>query len=255
MDQSISCQDIYHIYKHPLSILIHLKFQDKDGCSRNGSRELLFNLQLNDRSIDDILKFSFLDSRGVPIDLQNHSLTGVKSDEERIILVFKQLKLNIRSQFPIVQEEREAMAYTERTILDSMTQNEMILNHLPSSTIGGNKISSACGHVIGIYTRNYHIKFTSSNHSQLLSSLTQLQHLRSLKFLISENWENQEQFYEGLGDQLGSKLVHLGINASNKIQTLEILSNQMFKFSTLKTLELDIYSPDFNPSFVLFNDI
>jgi len=44
MDQPISCQDICHIYKHPLSILIHLKFQDKDGCSRNGSRELLFEI-------------------------------------------------------------------------------------------------------------------------------------------------------------------------------------------------------------------
>ena len=42
MDQSISCQDINYIYKHPLSILIHLKFQDKDGCSKNGSREFFY---------------------------------------------------------------------------------------------------------------------------------------------------------------------------------------------------------------------
>jgi len=46
MDQPISCQDIYCIYKHPLSILIHLKFQDKDGCSKNGSRELMFELEV-----------------------------------------------------------------------------------------------------------------------------------------------------------------------------------------------------------------
>jgi len=46
MDQLISCQDIYHIYKHLLSIIIHLKFQDKDGCSRKGSREFLVKFQI-----------------------------------------------------------------------------------------------------------------------------------------------------------------------------------------------------------------
>ena len=87
-----------------------------------------------------------------------------------------------------------------------------------------------------------------ANHSQLLSSLTQLQHLRSLRFEISKSWESQSQFYEELGDQLGSKLVHLEIRASSNVQTLDLLSNQMFKFSILKTLRLDIDSRDFNLS-------
>ena len=75
MDQPISCQDINHIYKHPLSILIHLKYQDKDGCSKNGSRELLFNLKVeNGRDIarwdiDRLLNSSIFDLRGIPIDL------------------------------------------------------------------------------------------------------------------------------------------------------------------------------------------
>ena len=54
MDLPISCQDICHIYKHPLSILIHLKFQDKDGCSKNGSREFLKNVSLLGEAIDPI---------------------------------------------------------------------------------------------------------------------------------------------------------------------------------------------------------
>jgi len=69
-----------------------------------------------------------------------------------------------------------------------------------------------------------------------------------LSFGISDNWKHQEQFYEELGDQLGSKLVHLEIIASRYIQTLEFLSDQMFKFSALKKLKLVINSPDFNPS-------
>ena len=47
MDQPISCDYVHFIYKHPLSILIHLKYQDKDGCSKNGSREFLFELTLH----------------------------------------------------------------------------------------------------------------------------------------------------------------------------------------------------------------
>jgi len=46
MDQPISYNYVHHIYKHPLSILIHIKFQDKDGCSKNGSREFLFELEV-----------------------------------------------------------------------------------------------------------------------------------------------------------------------------------------------------------------
>jgi len=251
MDQSISFKQIYCIYKHPLSIPIHLKYQDKDGCSKNGSREFLFNLKLNDGVyIEEFLKSSILDSRGVPLDLGYLKLSCDENDDERIILGFKQLNLNIKSQFPIVEEEREAMTY----LLDdfpSLTNNHEISDILDNPSLGSQAINSVCGHVIGIYPPYYFpkIKFTSSNYSQLLSSLTQFQHLRSLRFEISGNWEDQELFYEELGDQLGSRLVHLDIGASNDIQTFDFLSNQMFKFSTLKKLTLSINSRKFNPSF------
>jgi len=252
MDQPISCQDVYHIYKHPLSILIHLKYQDKDGCSKNGSRELLFNLRLeNGGEIDRLMRSSILDSRGIPIDLGEQCVSCFDSDDERIILGFRQLNLNINSQFPIVQEEREAMTYLLRSTPNLMSQdNHEIFDILDNPTLGNQSINSVCGHVIGIYSHIYFpLKFTSSNHSQLLSLLTQFQHLRSLRFGIFGNWEHQEQFYEELGDQLGSKLVHLGIRSTFRTNTLELLSNQMFKFSTLKKLKLDINSRDFNPSF------
>ena len=249
MEQLISCQDIHYIYKHPLSILIHQKFQDKDGCSKNGSRELLSNLKLeNGGNIESLLNSSILDSRGIPIYLGNNSLSCVDSDDERIILGFKQLNLKIKSQFPIVQEEREAMTYLLNKIPGLRGNNE-ISDILDNPTSGSHKINSVCGHVIGIYSISHIVFFKSSNHSQLLSSLTQFQHLRSLRFRISENWEHQELFYEELGDQLGSRLVHLGISAFKDIQALEFLSNQMFKFSSLKKLKLVINSRDFNPSF------
>ena len=165
---------------------------------------------------------------------------------------FKQLNLNIQSQFPIVQEEREAMTYLLNEFPNLKRQdNERIPDILDNPIFGTHTIYSVCGHVIGVYSHYYcPISFRSSNHSKLLSSLTHLQHLRSLIFEISESWEDQGQFYEELGDQLGSKLVHLEIKAFNDIQSLEFLSNQMFKFSTLKTLRVDIYSRNFNPSFV-----
>jgi len=250
MDQPISCQDIYHIYKHLLSILIHLKYQDKDGCSRNGSRELLFSLRLKEWKIEGLLRYSILDLRGIPIDLVYDKVSCKKSDDERIILGFRQLNLNIKSQIPIVQEEREAMTYLLNKIPNLGSRgNHEISDILDNPTLGNQAIRSVCGHVIGIYSPFlYSISFTSSNHSQLLSSLTQFQHLRSLRFKLLGDWENQELFYEGLGDQLGSKLVHLEIRASNYIRSLECLSNQMFKFSTLKKLKLSIDSIYFSPS-------
>jgi len=251
MDLPISCQDINHIYKHPLSILIHLKFQDKDGCSKNGSRELLINLKLEDGgNIDILLKSSIMDLRGVPIDLGSNNLSCDKMEDERIIMGFKQLILKIKSQFPIVQEEREAMTYLLSEISTmSSHDNEKISDILDNPTLGNLPINYVCGHVIGVYYLYYlPLRFTSSNHSQLLSSLSQIQHLRSLSFRISDNWEHQGQFYEELGDQLGSKLVHLEIRISFRIKGLDLLSNQMFKFSTLKKLKLDINSMDFNPS-------
>jgi len=258
MDQRISCQDINNIYKHPLSILIHLKYQDKDGCSRNGSRELLLNLRSKDGiNIDRLLKYATLDLRGVPIDLGYDLLSCVESDDERIILGFKQLNLNIKSQIPIVQEEREAMTYLLDEFPDLKSQDNLeIIDILNNPTLRTHRINSVCGHVIGVYPP-YHftLSFTSSNHSQLLSSLTQFQHLRSLKFEISESWEDQELFYEELGDQFGSKLVHLEIISSYNIQALDFLSNLMFKFSSLKMLKLFINSRYFNPSFEIFKQI
>jgi len=92
MDQSISCQDIYYIYKHPLSILIHLKFQDKDGCSKNGSRELLFRIGSSFQTRAEIMN-SIMDSRGVPIHLEYNRVSCYDSDDERTIFGFKQLNL------------------------------------------------------------------------------------------------------------------------------------------------------------------
>jgi len=211
---------------------------------------LLLNLKLEDGgNIEGLLRYSILDSRGVPIDLQKNSLSCFESYDERIILGFKQLSLKIKSQFPIVEEEREAMTYFLATF--SGLRGHKIPNILDNPILGRNVIDSVYGYVIGVYSHYYFpITFTYSNHPQLLSSLTQFQHLRSLRFSILDNWKHQEQFYEEVGDQLGSKLVHLEINAFNDIQTLELLSNQMFKFSTLKILILHIKSRDFNPSFV-----
>jgi len=249
MDQSISCQDINHIYKHPLSILIHLKFQDKDGCSKSGSRELLFRLKITNRgNIEEFFNSAILDSRGVPIYQGASKVYCDDRDDEMIILGFKQLILNIFSQIPIVQEEREALSYLLKNVTVRFSRdNNETSDILDNPILGSQEINSVCGHVIGIHKT---LNFTSSNLSQRLSLLTQFKHLRSLRFEIAWSWENQEQFYEELGDQLGSKLVHLGINASYYIRRLELLSNQIFKFSSLKTLLLSIDSRDFNPSFV-----
>jgi len=65
----ITTQLLYNAIRHPLSIIIHIQYQDRGGCSRNGSREFLV-LQLFDRV--DSLRYHlekamlFCDYRGVP---------------------------------------------------------------------------------------------------------------------------------------------------------------------------------------------
>jgi len=93
-----------------------------------------------------------MDSRGVPIDLENYLLSCFESDDEAVILGFKQLNLNIKSQFSIVQEEREAMTYLLTVFPDvEGKDNGKISNILDNPTLGRNMINSVCGHVIGVY--------------------------------------------------------------------------------------------------------
>jgi len=66
--------------------------------------------RLKEGEIDKLLKSAIMDYRGIPIFPEYIPLSCVESDE-RIILGFRQLNLNIKSQIPIVQEEREAMTY------------------------------------------------------------------------------------------------------------------------------------------------
>ena len=97
MDQSIICQNIYSIYHHPLSILIHLKFQDKDGCSKNGSREFLKNVSLLGEAIDPITnphvigtnsQLAHFDHRGVAykLILKGYLERGMKQFEDDELL-------------------------------------------------------------------------------------------------------------------------------------------------------------------------
>jgi len=102
--------DLRHVIIHPLSILIHLQFQDKDGCSRNGSREFLFDSHIveNERELQKglINQLIIVDYRGVPFYLDTIELKSSPIfDDERGLnfrcVIFARSKLN--------QEENQTM--------------------------------------------------------------------------------------------------------------------------------------------------
>jgi len=232
MDLPISCQAVHYIYKHPLSILIHQKFQDKDGCSKNGSREVL--IEIGERS-------GTRDSRGVLVFLFSYNPSRFSLESEEAFFHFKTLSCNINSSIPIVQEEREPMKQLymtneSRLILkmgriDIWYENPAVLWY----------ISSACGHVIGYrpHLIEDYIKFNSENTLTNLSSLEQLPHFRMLKCTINELSQDNLDFEENFGRILGSKLIHLSIYA-RETPTLSQLEHCLDQFTKLNVVEFEL---------------
>jgi len=251
MDLPISCQDIYCIYKHPLSILIHLKYQDKDGCSKNGSKNFLSDIRC---------LFKISDSRGVPLVIDPLLPSRLYPKEEEI-LNFKQLSCSVGSSVPIVQEEREAMRqlfyvnelhprseYKSKLLHDWWFERKII--EFPT-------LLSACGHMIGklrfIPKMKFLIKFNAKNVLINLSALEQLPHFRILSCDIEKLPQDNSYFEDNFGRVLGSKLVHLSIVAYED-PTISQLENCMYQFTKLKLLNLRIVRSNFDSSILnIFN--
>ena len=110
---------------------------------------------------------------------------------------------------------------------------------------------SACGHMIGklrfIPKMKFLIKFNAKNVLINLSALEQLPHFRILSCNIEKLPQDNSYFEDNFGRVLGSKLIHLSINAREN-PTLSQLENCMYQFTKLKLLNLRIRRSNFDPS-------
>ena len=116
MDQQLTTRDICHIYKHPLSILIHLKYQDKDGCSRNGFLFFLYfsniiksKLHLANSLTSDL----FLDCRGCLLHMKVGAVVKIPLEAVKIILKMKKCSFRLSREDSHLLEDRQIVTKNE----------------------------------------------------------------------------------------------------------------------------------------------
>jgi len=244
MDQPISCQDINYIYKHPLSILIHLKYQDKDGCSKNGSREFLIEIGFRGKNWSrDYKDKIILDSRGVPIYLIVKSSVQLKY--AKVVLNFRTCGLFYQSTIPYVPTDKESMIRLQR-LLQIGDSTKDIEDWFNMPFFGVSYISSVHGHVVGHCSVDYEsrIKFRNENCLDLLSSLEQLPYLKSMLCSIEEL---DYSFQESFGRILGSRLAYMEVVVRSANLDLIHFESCLHQFTRLRYLKLYIQSTLFNP--------
>ena len=226
MDQPISCQDIYYIYKHPLSILIHLKFQDKDGCSKNGSREFLTKTEL---SIGHYIEQPKFDSRGVVLMLKTF-LSKIYSDEVvHTSMQFKQLFFWQPCKIGVCEEDANRL----RSLSDCFMLGEEDLERLINDpTFVASNITTCFGRVTKL-----NLIFEVTN--EVLHTISTFPHLRYLQLTLTAQ-ANMLNFEEEI--EIFSSLQHLSLSLSSPFHSLascQFLST----LSKLKSFELSSYFP------------
>jgi len=262
MDQSISCQDIYCIYKHPLSILIHQKFQDKDGCSKNGSRQFVSeNFFYHDPyksriTLDQYLHEFVCDSRGVLLILRSVGRkVSFSYEAQSLMLHFHQFSCKIESFIPIVQEERgilrDLVSFSQNTSMTNL--NSSLIEEWFDEPFKRFEFFLCCyGHLLG-HSSDYlinKIHFNSTNCLNVLKLFDQLHYFTVLKCAIGSISKDNMEFEENFGRILGSKLVHLEIICMHPTNISQF-ENCLTQFTKLKILKLDINRQNFNPSFLI----
>jgi len=252
---------IYCVYKHPLSILIHLKYQDKDGCLKNGSKELLLKIKMLDRNmfnqIDSVKYLVYM--KRLPLDLADFEISNCSFFVEKQILNCSILKCEFHSSVPIDQEEKSLVKKLQKLCcLGSGKDGKLIERWAEDPRYDVmSDIASAGGHVIGMSQIEFYHDFGRYDpykYTKIISTLSQFPNLRSLKCKITNFGRDNLDFQETFGVELGSKIVHLNIEIGGCIQ-LDQLQNSLPHFTRLKSLILKSHnSLQFDASlFFLFN--
>jgi len=240
---SITSLELKHVIKHPLSILIQERFQDKDGCSRNGSRELVYLLYLaREPEIieEDWLKealrddFVLTDYRGIAyfIDCNitaDYSWFG--SDFISSLAKWKSCKLSQASSHqPLVKQEQ----YLLREVAQSLSVPISTFDHF---------VRNPCHDWIGFDSLNGHcISYNSNSSLQIgywrsnsLLLISSLPHLRSfdLEVKTKEVVSQISNF---------SALFHFSIvqEHNRKKVNLTSLSRNLSNFTNLKSLSISL---------------
>ena len=269
MDQPILCQDLIHVIKHPLSILIHSQFQDKDGCSRNGSLKVMLNFNLfscwNNMTSKSTSPWGVkLDHRGVILSCNMPIVPGRKAENEIVKwknVLFPRFKSSIpicHSEAHILRQLKDHWTITERNRL------ERFINDPGGNFSSDLPFKALDGHLIEISRkptfRPIQKLFTPTNHSIQLCA--QFPHLRSLHYSIT-NQETVDGFI--LFSPLSAGNIRLSqlsfeVNFFDRglqvIPSLSTFSSNLQQFTTLRQLKLRTeFDITFMMSFFFISDL
>jgi len=97
-----NCQPLHHLITHRLSRIETCDYQDKEGCSLNGSNEFLKETGIVQfYGIHSII----FNSRGVIVNFKDVKIFYQSQELDKIMLNLKQFVGIVRSTIPIVEEE------------------------------------------------------------------------------------------------------------------------------------------------------
>jgi len=176
--------DLYHCISHRLSFLILRQYLDKDGCSRNGSREFLFKIQIcsSTNTFEHGVSVGFinLDWRGVPYHISYQN--WLEEDLPEDVLRWKSCSFFFRENASrgreLVEEEREGL----NNILSTMYSSFDLCHNwdvgVPHREWMGVHISN--GRVVGCSSIN-------PINSSSLSQFDQLPHLKMIYLEFNYN--------------------------------------------------------------------
>jgi len=247
--EAFNCLFLHHLITHRLSRIETCDYQDKEGCSLNGSNEFLKEIGiLRCYSLD----YFIFDSRGVIFDIEYGETSHHSQEFDKTMLNFKQFVGIVRSTISIVEEERKHFKAVLKFLDPSFTNStfqQLVKSPTQFFTDNHPWISTCFGHVIRF--NNSSARFEPGiNFKQIFSSYEQLPYLKSLNCLITHFELDSDNFLEEFGDVFGSKLVRLKIT----IYDCEFSSNQIedcfSQFINLRSLVLCM-NILFNPSFCI----
>jgi len=148
-----NCPSLHHLITHRLSRTETCDYQDKEGCSLNGSNEFLKETGiLRCYSLDYLI----FDSRGVVFDIEYGETFRHSEEFDEIMLNFKQFIGIVRSTIPIVEEERKHFKAVLKFLHPSLTNptfQQLVKSPTKFFSDSQPWISTCFGHVIRFNNR------------------------------------------------------------------------------------------------------
>jgi len=235
MEKLIQILDLYHTIHHPLSWYIVRKFEDRNGCSKNGGRGFLFEAEIinNRRAHFFAIHGSLIrvDYRGVPY------IIYLKFDFDKfqdVILRWRTCTFQecMSEDTPLIEEEEACV----QTLIDQRASSDRILSlHMLEPIVKWDGFKSLGGHVLGInwmFAGGTGFREPGEHPFEILARLPKL---RSVRYRFGSHEDNS-------GLHRLSNLHQLKMYSRDWFEDDSIFIHDMQHFTRLNSLNMCFYT-------------